>query len=51
MPSMPEWGDQKEGKVSEVESDVEELVVKGDHFKGFSFYNDCYDFEDDLSNI
>ena len=51
MPTMPEWGDHGEGEVSEVESDVEDVVVKGDHFKGFSFFNDCYDFKDDLSNI
>ena len=45
MPAMPEWGEQEEGELSAIESDVEEVAVKGDHFKGFSFYNDCYDFE------
>ena len=51
IPAMPEWGDQEVVNASEKEIEEEEMAIKGYHFKGFSFYNDCYDFEDDLSNI
>ena len=51
IPAMPEWGDQEVVNASEKEIKEEEMTIKGYHFKGFSFYNDCYDFEDDLSNI
>ena len=39
----------EKSEMEELEED--ELMVKGYHFNGFSFYNDCYDFEDDLSKI
>ena len=37
--------------MDEEENEDGNLIRKRYDFKGFSFYNDSYDFEDDLSNI
>ena len=51
MPSvlMPK----KDDKFEEYESSIEneDINIPGDHFRGFSFYNDFYEFEEDLSFI
>ena len=53
MPDMPHIRkeDFKDESVSIPEEIEEESITKGFDFKGFSFYNDSYEFEDDLSNI
>ena len=43
----------KDDKFDEYESSNEndDITIPGDHFRGFSFYNDFYEFEEDLSFI